>query len=307
MRVAPALLGLMAVTAAVVAGTGNGSTAPEAASVPSAPASSGPTPTPSPTPSKAPAKSAAELEADRKFSADLDAATRRGVLEQNQLYSAGRIPRIRCPLPGGSLATRAALLGYMRAAEACMTRAWRPLVQPINAGFEAPKVLLFDREGKPVSTCGMPPDVSAFYCGDDKSILFEAGDWLEEDGIDREYLRVGVLEVMAHEYGHHVQDQVAILAFGAELDAIQTTDRRRIAIEERMELQASCLGAAFLGANQRTFRLTGDRLDSWEDFAFEGDETHGTDENNAYWTGRAFASGDPKSCNTWSAPARRVS
>jgi predicted metalloprotease len=85
--------------------------------------------------------------------------------------------------------------------------------------------------------------------------------------------------------------------------------------ERRKELQASCLAGAFLGANKRALRLTGERFGVREEIVHHvGDEynpdkvrDHGSRKNHGYWTTRAFESGNPASCNTFTAPAKRVS
>ncbi|MEV5963169.1 hypothetical protein AB0L70_15480 [Kribbella sp. NPDC051952] len=87
----------------------------------------------------------------------------------------------------------------------------------------------------------------------------------------------------------------------------------QLEIQRRKELQASCLGAAFLGANKRAFRLTGARLAIWQDIVHHvGDEygkvrDHGSRKNHAYWTIQAFNTTNPSVCNTFTAPSKRVS
>jgi len=231
------------------------------------------------------------------------------------LYKAGRVPAVSCKLPTKLVQTRAGLLAYARLMVGCMQRAWTPLV--VRAGFYLPTPRIDAYvEGKPTGTqlCDNPPrHTDAFYRSSGSVICFEWQEYADPDS-DPVWDLIDFQEMLAHEYGHHLQDTVDILrtyvfvhAGGSK--AVQLEDERRL------ELQASCLGAAFLGAHKRSLRLTGGRLDLWEDMVkHTGDEynpdnvrDHGSRKNHGYWSLRAFASTNPSSCNTFSAPAKRVS
>src|SRR5215468_8247368 len=121
--------------------------------------------------------------------------------------------------------------------------------------------------------------------------------------------------VIAHEYGHHVQQSVGILTLYDELMRGRSKSGQ-LEVMRRKELQASCLGSAFLGANKRTFKLTGgEPLAMWrfivkhvgDEYNKEKIRDHGSRKSHGYWTTRAFASANPASCNTFAAPANRVS
>jgi hypothetical protein len=83
-------------------------------------------------------------------------------------------------------------------------------------------------------------------------------------------------------------------------------------LTRRHELQASCFGAAFIGANQKTLDLRGSKLAHYRWVASLGDapgvaRDHGSDKSNTAWSSAAFKAKSPSACNTWAAPAKRVS
>jgi predicted metalloprotease len=120
---------------------------------------------------------------------------------------------------------------------------------------------------------------------------------------------------LAHEYGHHLQAAVGILSM-YNLPYLDAAKAVQLEGERRLELQASCLGAAFLGANKRAFGLTGEGFEDWEYLVKHyGDDNgsskpirdHGSRKSHGYWSLRAFDSASPASCNTFTAPAKLVS
>jgi hypothetical protein len=75
------------------------------------------------------------------------------------------------------------------------------------------------------------------------------------------------------------------------------------------------LSAAFVGANKESLGVTGLKLEVWQFQAkHSGDEynpkkirDHGSRKSQWYWAGPAFQTANPKSCNTFTAPAAKVS
>lgn len=127
------------------------------------------------------------------------------------------------------------------------------------------------------------------------------------------YLSKGILsqaselflfQVLAHEYGHHVQQLSGIMtAFNSR----KYKNAKAVLPELRkIELQAECLSGAFLGSVWRSL----DRRES--DFRYVlnaaySTATHGTAKNIAYWLTRGFQQDSPGACNTFTAPRSRVS
>jgi hypothetical protein len=82
-----------------------------------------------------------------------------------------------------------------------------------------------------------------------------------------------------------------------------------------MELQASCLGDVFLGANRGSYGLNGQLYAQWlyivnysgDENARGGPRDHGSRASHGFWARRGFAARNPASCNTFVAPANKVS
>ncbi|TCC64490.1 hypothetical protein E0H73_08840 [Kribbella pittospori] len=294
-----AVLGVLAVAVAVIAGFGARPTDSAVAE----PVSSG-----TPTPSAAAPSVRAAPEPTRT---PTDPTT---LASKTPFYKTGRVPAVSCRLPKTLVQTRAGMLAYARAMVGCMQRAWQPAVRETGFSLYAPNVEAYSLD-KPAATplCRNPPrNTDGYYVSSNQLICFEWPSFVDRE--DPVWSLIDFQTMVAHEFGHHLQDSVNILstyefAHAGGSAAVQLEDERRL------ELQASCLGAAFLGANKQPLKLTGRRLDMWEyQVAHTGDEynpkkirDHGSRKNHGYWSLRAFESRNPASCNTFVAPAKRVS
>ncbi|WP_329005779.1 neutral zinc metallopeptidase [Kribbella sp. NBC_00709] len=270
-------------------------------------AAADPAPTPTPTPTLTPTPT--------------PVATRRAVqtvvtptspddslLVGNGLYTAGKVRGVRCVLPGTAPKDNAGIVRYARTLVDCLNRAWAPLVPRADVEF-TPAALV------PFGSGGCDPAVDA----DDRGAYYDTGEdaiclgWhtfaVEEAG----WRTIRLLHTLAHEYGHHLQTLTGIMTMydtGQLPFKSDELERNR-----RMELQASCFAAAFLGAERKPLGLTGDRLDTFYYFVTHaGDENapehvpdHGSRKNHGYWSELGFRSANPVSCNTFTAPPKRVS
>ena len=122
--------------------------------------------------------------------------------------------------------------------------------------------------------------------------------------------------VIAHEVGHHVQDELGVLEqVGAQRSRV--SERQSNALSVRVELQADCYAGIWANAVQERLQLTEDDIRSALDTAARiGDDalqrasqgqvvpdsfTHGTSEQRQAWFHRGFRSGDPEQCDSFSA------
>src|SRR3954451_19876701 len=264
--------------------------------------------TPRPTPTPTPTSGTATTPSD-PITFDMT-----GGVVHSKLYAAGKVPAGPYLVPRPRLTTTAGLLPYGKVLVACMGTAWAPLVDKSDAVM-APVELIPYSSRRPKATpaaCADPPaDADAFYYfgGFTGKICFDTALYLNTK--DPDFNLVNFEQLIAHEYGHHVQYSVGILTLYDELMRGKSA-AGQLEVMRRKELQASCLGAAFLGANKRTFGISGLRLRYWRYVVSHvGDEyskvrDHGSRKNHAYWTTRSFASADPASCNTFTAPATKV-
>jgi predicted metalloprotease len=233
-------------------------------------------------------------------------------VKQNKLYAAGRLASVRCKEPAVKPTTKAAVLKFYQAVLPCLNQSWAPLVRKAGYEFRAPKLVMFEEQLP--SACSGRTDLS-FYCGGDETITMRWQDDVKNYRRDKSSARVSMLYTLAHEYGHHVQMLTHILISSDSREGWATTQAAKLEESRRLELQASCLGAAFLGANKQSLQFTGQKLKVWQFQArHSGDEynpkkvrDHGSRKNHWLWTGPAFQTANPKSCNTFTAPPAKVS
>jgi predicted metalloprotease len=119
--------------------------------------------------------------------------------------------------------------------------------------------------------------------------------------------------VVAHEYGHHVQQVSGILPAFYDIQYNITSRAARLEFNRRMELQASCFAAVFVGANRRALPITGNVRRQWDWMtSHSGDvpgypRDHGSFRNHDYWSRRGFNSQNVGLCNNFTAAARYAS
>jgi hypothetical protein len=234
-------------------------------------------------------------------------------LRQNKLYVAGKLASVSCKEPNIKPNSQSAILNYYKALLPCLNKAWEPLVRKAGYDFRSPRVVLQSNQ-VPSSTCTGEAG-TAFYCGGDETINIA---WQEDlKYYKREPLaaRVWMMDAMAHEYGHHVQMMTEMFTASLSREGWAKTDAEKLEWSRRAELQATCLGAAFLGANKKSMGFSGEKLRLWEwETQHSGDEyspkkirDHGSRKSQWLWAGSAFRSISPASCNTYSAPPKKVS
>jgi uncharacterized protein len=180
------------------------------------------------------------------------------------------------------------------------------------SGYEKANVVLFT-DG--VSTgCGdATSSTGPFYCPPDKLVYIDLGFFKELEqrfgAKDAPFARAYVL---AHEYGHHVQDLVGDLQPG--------TDTGPTSRSVRTELQADCYAGVWAHNAQATGfiqPLTQDQIAAADAAAKAvGDDhiqqqsgggvdpdsfTHGTSEQRVRWFTTGYQSGKPGDCDTFNA------
>ncbi|MER7244373.1 neutral zinc metallopeptidase [Kribbella sp. NPDC000426] len=235
-------------------------------------------------------------------------------LQKNKIYTSGKVAAVSCKEPAIKPDSQSAILRYYQALLPCLNKAWEPIVKRAGYDFRAPKLRLQTSQATSEDTCTGESD-TAFYCGYDESINISWKNDLAYYKNSPEGARVWMLDTMAHEYGHHVQKMTEMLTAEDSREGWTNSKAMKLEWSRRLELQATCFGAAFLGANKKPLGMSGEKLHVWQwETQHSGDEystkklrDHGSRKNNWAWADPGFKSASPASCNTFTAPPTKVS
>ncbi|RSM65801.1 YpfJ protein, zinc metalloprotease superfamily [Amycolatopsis sp. WAC 01376] len=224
----------------------------------------------------------------------------------NPLVAPGvAMPKVTCELPK-LRGTKEQLDAFYLALIPCLERAWHPVLTQVGEPQIPVAVNLHDVSN---TACGPPPPASeamGFYCSDDKTIFVPLPRQLENGGPEL----LTQLFLLAHEYGHHVQEQSGILrkhdALYREADGDQV---KILDLSRRLELQADCFSTLFLANAAGRGSIGAGLLAPLRQGGFdpEDSETHGSAKNAKLWQKRGLTAKDTSACNTFAAPANEVS
>ena len=202
---------------------------------------------------------------------------------------------------------------------------WKDIFAKSNRTYRAPVLVLYTRQTN--ANCGgtAMAAMGPFYCPADKKIYLDTSffDMIERrfKGCDvgSQSCRFAQAYVIAHEVGHHVQNELGILSNAQraqQAKGMRSPEANRIQV--RVELQADCL--AGIWANRAQERLApGDIEAALRTASAIGDDTlqrrsqgqvvpdsftHGSSEQRQRWFYTGFKQGTVDSCNTFSPTAQ---
>ncbi|EWM13862.1 MULTISPECIES: neutral zinc metallopeptidase [unclassified Kutzneria] len=208
-----------------------------------------------------------------------------------------------CTLPKFGRASEE-LRAYLTAELTCLDAAWKPVVTALDMPFQPTKLTMDDSSGSCRSRGDGTP--VAFYCGADNELHMPLESVL--DGTDG--IPAVVLGVLAHEYGHHVQDMSGILLAESRREASAGRDTDAgWELSRRLELQANCFAGMFLasvaGHGSVSRSMAGDGAAAFADGG--GEKDHGTAAHQGRWAQIGYEQNKTAACNTWAAPQGDVS
>ncbi len=192
---------------------------------------------------------------------------------------------------------------------------WTAELARRGARYQPPRLTLF--RGQVGSACGFASAaMGPFYCPGDQRVYLDLRffqDLSQRFGAPGDFARAYVI---AHEIGHHVQNQLGLMR-EVEKKSADASERMRNALSVRQELQADCLAGVWgHSAQQRGALDTRDIEQGIAAAASVGDDrlqqqargyavpesfTHGSSAQRVKWFRVGLASGDLRQCNTFAA------
>ncbi len=191
---------------------------------------------------------------------------------------------------------------------------WQKQFADSGARYRNAKLVLFTNQTS--SGCGYGSAATGpFYCPRDQRVYIDLSFYRE---LDRRFGAPGDFAqayVVAHEIGHHVQNQLGTSARVHEASGSQREGAGGLSV--RLELQADCFAGIWAhGTENRKLLEKGDIEEGLAAAAAIGDDmlqrqakgtvepeswTHGSSEQRVRWFKRGYEQGSVKACNTFAA------
>ncbi|MFC0587814.1 neutral zinc metallopeptidase [Novosphingobium aquiterrae] len=215
---------------------------------------------------------------------------------------------------GGTTATESCSIDQV-SRETCnalssLNKTWAPVFARENIKFAQPKLSFYSQQGR--SGCGTAQSaMGPFYCPNDQGIYIDTDFYRQMDqqlGASGDFARAYVI---AHEYGHHIQNLVGLAE--QVQSAQQQNPGRANNLQVRMELQADCYAGVWAAKNRdkldagdmeeglRAAHQIGDDvlMKSAGRRPVEAAFTHGSAEQRMTWLRKGLETGDDNACDTF--------
>ncbi|HEX3936677.1 MAG TPA: neutral zinc metallopeptidase [Xanthobacteraceae bacterium] len=199
---------------------------------------------------------------------------------------------------------------------------WSDIFAAMGKTYHPPRLRLYT--GALDGGCGMAQSaMGPFYCPQDKEIYLDMSFFQDmQDKFDAcssdKACRFSEAYVIAHEVGHHVQDELGILPRVSAAQQAASSKTQVNALQVRVELQADCYAGIWANHAQQkhSFLDPGDVDQALQTAAAIGDDrlqkemqgyvvpdsfTHGTSAQRKRWFSNGFNSGQLSACDTMSA------
>jgi hypothetical protein len=191
---------------------------------------------------------------------------------------------------------------------------WSQLLPQLGRPYQPPVLVLFDEVV--ASACGTASSaVGPFYCPLDGKVYLDLSFFRE---LEERFGAPGdfaAAYVIAHEVGHHVQNQLGISSeVQAQRQQLSEVEGNQLSV--RLELQADCFAGVWAhhAESQRDLLESGDVEEGLGAAAAIGDDrlqrrargtvmpesfTHGSSEQRVSWFRRGLEGGDARACDTF--------
>jgi predicted metalloprotease len=201
---------------------------------------------------------------------------------------------------------------------------WKEIFAAAGRTYQPPRLRLFS--GSEPTPCAFAQSaMGPFYCPRDQRIYLDISFF---DDLQNKFggcansnaCKFSEAYVIAHEVGHHVQDELGILPRVMQEQQAAASKAEQNRLQVRIELQADCLAGVWANRAQQkhSFLDPGDIDEALQTASAIGDDrlqketqgyvvpdafTHGTSEQRKRWFSAGFRQGKVSACDTLSANA----
>ena len=198
---------------------------------------------------------------------------------------------------------------------------WKDIFAKEGKTYRAPTLVMFS--GATDARCGTARSaMGPFYCPLDQKVYLDTSFFREIEtrfrGCAGRSCQFAQAYVIAHEVGHHVQNQLGILPRVQQQQQAMNSKAQANHLQVEVELQADCFAGVWANHSQQQWNLMepGDVEAALRTAAAIGDDTlqkqaqgyavpdsftHGTSEQRQRWFNAGFKGGTVASCNTFGA------
>src|SRR5580698_8332985 len=137
---------------------------------------------------------------------------------------------------------------------------WGEIFTASGRTYHPPKLLLFS--GSVAGACGFAKEaMGPFYCQNDKRIYLDTAffdDLQNKFGgcTDSKACQFSEAYVIAHEVGHHVQDELGILSRATNAQRVASSRAQANALQVQIELQADCFAGLWANRERKNSEKT---------------------------------------------------
>lgn len=230
---------------------------------------------------------------------------------QGQEDSGGRYSSANTPTtPGGQPKDRDTQLMLFTLND--VQKFWQGYFGQIGKPYQHAKLVVFS--GSTYSGCGGAQAATGpFYCPGDGKVYIDESFWNELKQFGGSTADFAQAYVIAHEMGHHVQDELGTERKVTSLMRSEPGEKNHLSVD--LELQADCYGGVWAHhAQEAHITDPGDVDSALSAVAAVGDDhlekmsgravspeswTHGSSAQRQQWFKTGFTTGDPQQCNTF--------